>query len=375
MIVTILIIVALLVLVALTVSARFIYLLAVPHTNIQSHMKSKALDLFLYVGIAISLIVSVTNLLQIIFAAIDRKFIDILSATQYVDSTQSDVRFAIASLVVMFPIYVGLSWYVSNDIKKYLFKQDITVRKVMIYCTLFVAVLTLIGTLVSAIYTYLGGEISIRFLLKASSVFIVALGLFGYYYYALKRDYAKMTRIPILITVVTATLVILSVMWSVSIIGTPTEMRAKKIDSTRLADISRIQQEVFNRVQMSDRLPATLVELDNAFQGYQVPVDPLTKESYTYKVVQQPVVKMNYTTNRKELTTPAIFQLCATFDTVRKVDSRGQAFPVKGETSGTDAFYLASNYYYEGDQSPFWNHDVGETCFKRIISPDMYYGR
>ncbi len=375
MIVTIIIIVALLLITAVAVGIRFIYSLSASRTNVPLTMKSKALDLFLYLGIAISLIVSVTNLLQIIFAAIDRKFIDILSATQYVDSTQSDVRFAIASLVVMFPIYLGLSWYVSNDIKKYLFKQDITVRKVMIYCTLFIAVLTLIGTLVSAIYTYLGGEISIRFGLKAASIFVVALGLFGYYYYALKRDYAKATAVPALITVIASVLVIASVVWSVSIIGTPTEMRAKKIDSTRLSDISRIQQEVFNKVQASDKLPVSLLDLDNAFQGYQVPVDPITREKYGYKILQQPVVKMNYTTNRKELTTSAIFELCATFETVRKVDSRGQMIPPKGEGFAIDSFYSAQNYYYEGDQSPFWNHDKGETCFKRIISPDMYYGR
>ena len=79
------------------------------------------------------------------------------------------------------------------------------------------------------------------------------------------------------------------------------------------------------------------------------------------------------------MVTQAVFQLCATFDTVRKVDSRGQIIVTSPVTTGngiaTDSLYLASNYYSEGDQSPFWNHDKGETCFKRIISPDMYYGR
>ena len=129
-----------------------------------------------------------------------------------------------------------------------------------------------------------------------------------------------------------------AVVWSISIIGTPKEMRAKKIDSTRLSDISRIQQEVFNRVQMTDKLPLTLAELDNAFQGYQVPVDPVTKEAYVYKIVQQPVVKMNYTTNKKELASSAVFQLCATFDTVREIDARGQSVPVKSDIGGTDSF-------------------------------------
>lgn len=377
MTVTILVLIALLALVAIVGGARFLFLLSSSHykNSMQGDMKTKALDVFVYLGIGISLVVSITNLLQVIFAAVNRKFEDVLNYSSYVDASQSDVRFAIASLVVMFPIYIGLSWYVARDIKKFLYKQDIAVRKVMIYLTLFVTVLTLIGTLVSVIYTYLGGELSIRFGLKAVAVFAVALVVFGYYFYSLRRNYAKSSVLPVLITLIASACVIGAVVWSISIIGTPAQMRAKKIDSTRLSDISRIQQEVFNRVQMTDKLPVTLAELDNAFQGYQVPVDPITKEAYVYKIVQQPMVKMNYTTNRKELTSSGIFELCATFETTREIDARGQTIPVKGGMGGSDAFYSASNYYYEGDQSPFWNHGVGETCFKRIISPDMYYGR
>jgi hypothetical protein len=379
--------IALLVLVGLVGGVRFLFLLTSSHYKSTSpiDMKTKALDVCVYVGIGISLVVSITNLLQVIFAAINQKFPDILSYSSYVDASQSDVRFGVASLVVMFPIYVGLSWYVAKDIKKFLYKQDIAIRKIMIYLTLFVTTLTLIGTLVSVIYTYLGGELSVRFELKALAVFLVTLSVFGYYFYTLRRNYAKSSVLPVFITLLASACVVGAVIWSISIMGTPTQMRAKKIDSTRLSDISRIQQEVFNRVQSTDKLPLTLTELNNAFQGYKVPVDPVTLTAYGYKVIQQPVVKMNYTTNRKELTSSAIFELCATFDTARAIDARGQVIGSKGDVvsgpvgSGnviaTDSFYSAQNYYYEGDQSPFWNHDKGETCFKRIISPDMYYGR
>lgn len=376
MTITIFVLIALLFLVCIVGGARFLFLLTSHSKNtMQTDLKSKALDVFVYLGIGISLVVSITNLLQVIFAAVNRKFVDVLNYSYYVDASQSDVRFAIASLIVFFPIYIGLSWYVARDIQKFLYKQDIAVRKIMIYLALFVTVLTLIGTLVSVIYTYLGGEISVRFGLKAASVFLVALFVFAYYFYSLRRNYAKPTVVPAIITLFASACVVGAVVWSISIIGTPTEMRAKKIDSTRLSDISRIQQELFNRVQMTDKLPASLSELDNAFQGYQVPVDPITKESYGYRILQQPVIKTNYTTNRKELTTSAIFELCATFDTVREIDSRGQAVPTKGGVLMSDALYSASNYYYEGDQSPFWNHGTGEVCFKRIISADMYYGR
>jgi hypothetical protein len=335
--------------------------------------KTKALDVFVYLGIFITLIVSVTNVLQIVFAAIDRKFVDLLDYQGVVDAYSSDVRFAIASLIVVYPIYVGLSWFIAKDIAKAPAKQDLKIRKVMIYVALFVTLCTLVGTLVSIIYTYLGGELTIRFGLKALAVFAVALTVFGYYLFSLRRNYTQKTYVPQAFTVGVTLAVVVSLVWSISIVGTPGQMRAKRIDSARLSDISRLQQEVFNHFQGADKLPANLAELNDAFQGYSVPVDPVTKEAYVYKVVQQPTMKMNYTTNKKEMATNAVFELCATFDTERAIDSRGMQIVGKG--GATDAMYSVTNYYYEYDQSPFWNHGVGEACFKRIITPDMYYGR
>lgn len=334
--------------------------------------KTKAIDLFLYLGIFISLVTSVTNILEIIFTAIEQKFVDILAVSYVADIYNDSMRMAIASLAVMFPIYLALSWYVSKDITKFLFKRDILVRKIMIYVSLFVTVLTLIGTLVSLIYTYLGGELSVRFELKALAVFVVALSIFGYYFYCLRRNYAVKTFVPMVIAIIAGLVVIISLVWSISIIGTPAEMRMKRIDSTRLSDISRIQQEVFNRFQATDKLPMTLEELNNAFQGYTVPTDPISKTAYTYKVVQQATMKVSYVTTKKEMVTPAIFELCSTFDTVRKYDDRGKNV---GSPVTMDSNYSASNYYYDGDQSTFWNHEAEETCFKRVISPDMYYGK
>ena len=331
--------------------------------------KTKALDVFLYLGIGISLIVSVTNIIQILFTAINRKFPDVLNSVMSYDTSSSDVRLSIATLVVIFPLYIFLSWYVAQDISKFLYKRDLTIRKVMIYFTIFVTLCTLIGTLVSVIYAYLGGELSVRFGYKALVVFAVASAVFGYYFYSIKRDYVTKSNVPLFAGLVASIIVIGSLVWSVSIIGTPAQMRAKKIDSTRLSDISRIQQEVYNQFTTTDKLPVSLDKLNNAFQGYSVPTDPVTKESYSYRVIQQPVVKMNFSQNKKELTTEGIFELCATFTTERTVDARGMQM-----TGG--ALYSANNYYYEGDvSSPFWNHKAELTCFKRVISSDIYYGK
>ncbi len=365
---TIFILVGLLILLLLVLGAGSLIYLLIRKNNNSMETKTKALDVFVYLGIFISLIVSVTNIIQILFTAIERKFTDVLEAGRYVDMYGSDMRLAIASLVVMFPIYLALSMYVSRDIKKFLYKRDIFIRRVFIYTTLFVTACTLLGSLVATIYYYLGGELTVRFGLKALVVFVIAGAVCSYYLYALRRDYSKETNLPNAIAGLSAIFVIASLVWSISIIGTPGEMRMKRIDDARLSDVSRIQQEIFNHFQTTDKLPATLSELDDAFQGYVVPKDPVTGEAYTYRMLQQPVVRNNVQLNRKELVTPAIFELCATFETERKYDDRGT--PIL-----TDKMYSVSNYYYSGDTSAFWNHGVGETCFKRVISSDMYYGR
>jgi hypothetical protein len=343
--------------------------------NMNSEIKTKALDVFVYLGIGISLVVSVTNIIQILFTAIEKRFVDVLANSGAVDAYSSDVRLAVASLFVMYPIYVALSWYVAKDISTFLYKRDLMIRKVMTYTTLFVTILTLIGTLVSLIYTYLGGELSVRFFLKAITVFIVTLSVFGYYLYSVRRDYTKKTFIPFLVTALVTVGVVASLIWSITIIGTPKEMRLRRADSERLSDLSGIQQQVFTRFQNGDKLPKTLGEVNDAFSGYAVPVDPVTKEAYSYRIIQDGVVKMNYTTNKKELVTPAIFELCATFETKRETNGKSvAAYPV-ATLGGTESFYSVSNYYYEGDPTPFWNHGVGETCFKRVISGEMYYGK
>ena len=352
-----------------------LYSLITSKNTMNGETKTKAVDVFVYLGIGITLVMSVTNILQIVFTAIDRKFTDVLGATAYMDIYSSDVRMAIASLIVMYPIYLALSWYTAKDITKFLYKRDLTIRKVVIYTMLFVTACTLIGTLITIIYTYLGGDLTERFAWKAVAVAVVAALVGWYYLYSVRRDYTIKTSVPILASIVVTIMVIGSIVWSVSIIGTPAEMRAKRIDSQRLSDLSSLQQQIFSHFQTVDKLPMTLSELNNAFQGYVVPTDPITKESYGYSIKQQPVVKINYTTNQKELIAPAIFELWANFDIARDNNGQDRGGKSTGPISPIDLSYSVSNYYYESDQSPFWNHGTGEVCFKRIISSSMYYGK
>jgi hypothetical protein len=328
--------------------------------------KITAKDIFIYLGIFISLIVSVGNIIKIVFVAIDTKWKDAAAAVYNYDVYNDGVRFAIASLLVLYPLYVLFSWIASKDVKQNPEKKTSVVRKAFIYSAIFVTTCTIVGTLISVIYTFLGGELSIRFGFKALFILILSLVIGGYYYYLVKRDYTKETKAPAILTGVVSALVLLLVVWSIIIVGTPGEVRLKKIDDSRLEHLSSIQSEIFNRFQNTGKLPQTLSEIENAFQGFSVPVDPKTGEHYTYEVLKQGTIVKD-SSGRQSLTSDASFKLCATFETVRE-------YTVNGKQADERAMYSVSNYYYRGDISPFWNHGVGTTCFTRVITPDLYYG-
>src|SRR3989338_3472131 len=59
--------------------------------------------------------------------------------------------------------------------------RESKIRKWLIYLTLFITSLVIIGDLVFVINTFLGGEIKARFILKALSILFVAVVIFWYY--------------------------------------------------------------------------------------------------------------------------------------------------------------------------------------------------
>lgn len=97
------------------------------------------------------------------------------------------VRWAVSMLVVAFPIFLFISRYTSRMLRDKV-KRASPVRRWLTYLTLFVAACVLIGDVVGLIYNVLGGELTIRFTLKALVVGAIAGTVFGYYLTDLRAD-------------------------------------------------------------------------------------------------------------------------------------------------------------------------------------------
>src|SRR3989338_2517928 len=74
------------------------------------------------------------------------------------------IRFAIASLIIVFPVFLIVSWFLNNIYRKEVAVRESKIRKWLIYLTLFVASLIIIGDLIGIINTFLGGELTSRFI-------------------------------------------------------------------------------------------------------------------------------------------------------------------------------------------------------------------
>lgn len=157
--------------------------------KINMEQKNSPKDIFLHLLAIIALYASAGSFIALIFQYINIYIPDPLDQARYYTrlSAYSTIRWAIASLVVIFPIYVLTSWYVNRMYEMIPERRNLRIRKWLIYFTLFAAALIIIGDLVALIFNFLEGELTARFLLKALAIFFVAGSTFYYYLWDLRR--------------------------------------------------------------------------------------------------------------------------------------------------------------------------------------------
>lgn len=309
-------------------------------------MKTTPKDFFFWTGTIITLYVSAVSLLTLLFQYIDILFKDPLENIFY-DPYSGAIRFSIASLIIIFPLYLYLTRLVNEDIRQNPEKKEIGVRKWLIYLTLFVAGVTIIIDLIVLINTFLGGEeLTFGFILKVVSVLVVIGGVFLYYLYDLRGKWERSKKLSQTIGGVVSLLVLSAIVGGFFIIGSPQTQRLIRFDQDKIQDLTSIQWEIVNFYQQKERLPETLEELEDPLTGFILPQDSQTEREYGYVQVED-----------------LEFQLCAEFNKESRGYSTEKVRPVKVDTS------LRYGYGFENEN---WIHGEGEACFERTIDPDKF---
>lgn len=151
--------------------------------------RTTAKDFFLHLLSIVTLYGSAVAFLILIFQYINILLPDTLRGGIYeVFGARSTARGALATLIVVFPVYVWATWFLGKMYAKMPEKRGLGVRRWLIYFTLFAAALIIIGDLVTLVRSLLEGELTLRFVLKVVAIFFVAGSVFGYYLVDVKRS-------------------------------------------------------------------------------------------------------------------------------------------------------------------------------------------
>jgi len=292
-------------------------------------------DAFLHLLAIVTLYYSVVSLLTLFFQTINAIFPDPLS---YFDQG-GQLRWAIASLIVIFPVFLWASWFLHKDTIFNPEKAEFKIRRWLGYLTVFLAAGLVIGDLVILVLNFLEGDLTLRFVLKVLAVLAVAASVFGYYLYDLRRTPGVLAPRARLFVWVVIIAVAVAIVGGFFVAGSPFKQREVRFDSQRVGHLQTIQWQIVNHWQQKGVLPKTLDDLTDTISGFKAPVDPKSQIVYDYKV-----------------TGSQSFELCAIFTRSSK-DSY---------LRGTEP--MPAQYGIDDN----WEHGVGQQCFARTIDPDLY---
>ncbi len=149
--------------------------------------KTSPKDVFLHLLAIISLYVSAGAFLSLAFDYINLGFPDALEGSYAADAALSSIRFAISALVIVFPTYFFTTRFLNKSYEKNTGLRNLRIRKWLIYFTLFVAALIVIGDFIALVYGFLNGDLTARFGLKALAIFFTAVSVFLYYFWDVKK--------------------------------------------------------------------------------------------------------------------------------------------------------------------------------------------
>lgn len=295
-------------------------------------------DVFLHFFAIITLYWSAVSFITLLFQFVNYFLPDLLMAGR--DYYLGPLRFAIASLIIVFPVFIFISWFLNRIYTREPQLREMKLRKWLIYFTLFITALIIIGDLVRIIFAYLEGGITLQFILKALSVLFVACIIFGYYLNNIRQiNPSKSAKYFVWLVCV---FVLISVIGAFFIVGSPKEARLKQLDQQKINDLQNIQSTIINYWQRKEKLPEKLSDLDDPISGFIAPIDSQTGASYEYNV-------------KGDLE----FELCAVFNrSWSSQQMENTSVPVK--------------WPYSFGYSQNWDHAQGRVCFNRTIDKESY---
>lgn len=147
-----------------------------------------ARDAFMHLVLFVTLYISAYSMGSLLFDLIGLWLPDPVTQQYAYEDPNEGIRRSVASIIIAFPIYMFLSRTLVRAYRVDPDRRQSRVRKWLTYVTLFIAAFVIIGDLIALVTSLLGGEITLRFILKVLVVGLIAGLIFGYYLWDLRRD-------------------------------------------------------------------------------------------------------------------------------------------------------------------------------------------
>lgn len=123
---------------------------------------------------------------RLLFQFIDLGFPDPMWPAFRYESTMEAIRWSISTLVVTAPLFLFAARTNARRIQEAPVKRTSPVRRWLTYLTLGVTASLLIGDATSLVYSFLGGDLTVRFVLKSLTIAAISGSAFWYYLFDLR---------------------------------------------------------------------------------------------------------------------------------------------------------------------------------------------
>lgn len=168
---------------ALSAYADFAF--AVPVPRPKPYLSAR--EVFVYLALFTALYVTTVSLGGLIFQLIDRLLPDPLQRASAI-SLAEGIRGNISTLIISFPLFLFTFRSIRRSIADDPVKRSSRPRKWLTYLTLFAAGVSLACSTIAVVYNVLGGDFTLRFVLKVATVWVIAGGVFGYFLSDMRKE-------------------------------------------------------------------------------------------------------------------------------------------------------------------------------------------
>jgi TRAP-type C4-dicarboxylate transport system permease small subunit len=253
---------------------------------------------FLYLLSLVTLVMTAMAVGNVLFELID-KFIPDPLATYTNNFDPTAMKMAIATLIIASPIYFFTTRVIMKSLGAGALDKDATPRRWLSYLIILISSFVMLGFLISVLFSFLDGELTLRFAFKALTALIMAGGIFGFYFYDVRRDeIEKKDKVVMTFGIVALVVVVASLIISFFFVESPAQARNRKHDQTLAGNFDQIDSSLNSYYSENKKLPGSLSVLVNEkrYLTDSATKDPANGTPIEYKVLG----------DKK-------YQLCATF--------------------------------------------------------------